>query len=97
MSDRAVSPTDLNPSAATHGSNSNIEPQANMAPPAHARESKKPARKAPFTVSSVLPKCDYKEEWEPKERRTDAYLSIQSEKSRPHPIAISYSELIHAI
>ncbi|KAF1971292.1 hypothetical protein BU23DRAFT_570067 [Bimuria novae-zelandiae CBS 107.79] len=30
-----------------------------------------------FTIASVLPKCAYKEEWEPKERFTDAYISTQ--------------------
>lgn len=104
MSDRAVSPINLNPDLsfdapstdATHGSNSEIEPASISPPNMSPREPKKPARKTPFTVASVLPECDYKEEWEPKERRTDAYLSVQGECFRSFPNAISiasYSEL----
>ena len=103
MSDRAVSPINLNPDLsfdapspdATHGSNSETEPASISPPDMSPREPKKPARKTPFTVVSVLPECDYKEEWEPKERRTDAYLSVQSELL-PRPSAIStasHSEL----
>ncbi|KAL5387921.1 hypothetical protein DPSP01_003320 [Paraphaeosphaeria sporulosa] len=34
-------------------------------------------RHVPFTVASVLPRTEYKEEWEPKERRSDDYLAMQ--------------------
>ncbi|KAF2449712.1 hypothetical protein P171DRAFT_198584 [Karstenula rhodostoma CBS 690.94] len=34
-------------------------------------------RHMPFTIASVLPRTAYKEEWEPKERRSDAYLAMQ--------------------
>ncbi|KAL5395111.1 hypothetical protein PMIN03_006390 [Paraphaeosphaeria minitans] len=34
-------------------------------------------RHVPFTIASVLSQTDYKEEWEPKERRSDAYLAVQ--------------------
>jgi hypothetical protein len=42
-------------------------------------------RQVPFTVASVLPRTDYKEEWEPKERRSDAYLAVQSKLSHLLP------------
>jgi hypothetical protein len=44
-------------------------------------------RHVPFTVASVLPRTDYKEEWEPKERRSDACLAVQSKLSRLHSAA----------
>ncbi|KAL1600460.1 hypothetical protein SLS60_006846 [Paraconiothyrium brasiliense] len=34
-------------------------------------------RGVPFTVASTLRPTDYKEEWVPKERRSDAYLAVQ--------------------
>lgn len=42
----------------------------------------------PFTVTSVLPRTNYKEEWEPKERRSDAYLAIQSELCYLQPAGV---------
>lgn len=38
-------------------------------------------RRVPFTVSSALRHTDYKEEWEPKERRSDEYIAAQSKQS----------------
>lgn len=81
MSARFASPVLFDPhfsfdtpsASATGDLDVNIDPLTKM------DEKKAGKRAVPFTVASVLPKCDYKEEWEPKERRTDAYSSAQSE------------------
>ena len=67
---------DAHSSLATHEPEDDLDPLTTMSDDSSKNEEGK--RMVPFTVASVLPKCDYKEEWEPKERRTDAYNAVQS-------------------
>ncbi|KAL5454660.1 hypothetical protein PMIN07_007447 [Paraphaeosphaeria minitans] len=53
-------------------------------------------RHVPFTIASVLSQTDYKEEWEPKERRSDAYLAVQSELCHSYSTAVSWLESYQA-
>lgn len=45
-------------------------------------------RHTPFTIASVLRSTDYKEEWEPKKRRSDAYLTMQSKLCTFHSVTV---------
>ena len=95
MTDQTAFPIEFDPafsfdasSHATHGSDSEIDPLTSTM---------SDQRRVPFTVSSALPKCDYKEEWELKERRTDAYLSVQSTYPQHRLLAVRYTVLPPAI